>query len=75
MKQRPKTKKAKPANAAGTQKEPKQCVKHIPEWNAVFRGLREEAEQRYPDGRLRILLPEISKEEKDVTGEGQEDDE
>ena len=75
MKQRPKTKKAKPASAAGTKEEPKQCVKHIPEWNAVFRRLREEAEERHPDGRLRILLPEIPIDEKEVIVEDQEDDE
>ena len=31
---------------------------HLPEWNTVFRELREEALTRHPDGRLRVIIPE-----------------
>lgn len=31
--------------------------KHLPEWVRIFRELRDEAEQLYPDGRIRILIP------------------
>lgn len=30
---------------------------HLPEWVRIFRQLKEEAEELYPDGRVRILVP------------------
>lgn len=75
MKQEPTTKKVKRAGNAGTKANSVQCEKHIPEWNAIFRKLRMEAQERYPDGRLCVLLPDGSTDEEGVTVEDREDDE
>lgn len=34
------------------------CMRqHLPEWRDLFGDLRREAEERYPDGRLRVVVP------------------
>jgi len=30
---------------------------HLPEWVQIFGELKEEAEEAYPDGRLRVIIP------------------
>jgi len=34
---------------------------HLPEWVEIFGELRDEAEELYPDGRVRILVPQRKK--------------
>ena len=31
---------------------------HLPEWDQVFNKMQAEAEDRYPDGRLRVIPPQ-----------------
>jgi hypothetical protein len=35
--------------------------KHLPEWVEIFGQLKEEAEELYPDGRVRVLVPKRKK--------------
>ena len=42
------------------QSRPKRVSKpgeHLPEWRALFGDLKEEAEERYPDGRINVIIP------------------
>lgn len=41
---------------------------HLPEWNEVFGELKEEANARFPDGRVRVVIPE--EEEDDEAAHG-----
>lgn len=34
---------------------------HLPEWVEIFGELQREAEEAYPDGRVRILVPKRKK--------------
>lgn len=34
---------------------------HLPEWVEIFGQLKDEAEELYPDGRIRILVPKRKK--------------
>lgn len=34
---------------------------HLPEWVEIFGQLKDEAEELYPDGRVRILVPKRKK--------------
>ena len=41
---------------------------HLPEWVQIFGELREEAEEAYPDGRVRVIIPRRRKRR--AAGEG-----
>ncbi len=34
---------------------------HLPEWQKVFGELKKEADEAYPDGRVRIIVPKRGK--------------
>lgn len=45
-------------NNGASQNQKKEQSEHLPEWKRVFQGLRDQAEEAYPDGRMRVILPD-----------------